>query len=81
MRKFIAWWKKTGLENGFVGIAAFVFLFYIRGQWGFGIGMLLLGAFIGMNYQALKDLTTLDEKIETLVDEKLEEIKRLIGKD
>ena len=75
MKVLKAWFKKTGLQNlGLVGVAL-GFWILLPGVFFGSIGILLLGIFMGLNWQALKDLSDVDEKVV----EMFEDIKDKIG--
>lgn len=71
MKALKLWLKRTGLENFGLLVAAFVFWFILPGMFASSIGFLLLGMCIGLNWQALKNLSDFDEKVM----EKFEEVK------
>ncbi len=77
MKKLKAWLEKTGIENFGLVVAALAIWFFLGWNMFITIGGYLLSAFVALNWQALKDLSTLDEKVE----EKFEDVKEFLKEE
>lgn len=71
MKKAKIWLEKKGLKHVGLVIAAIALWLFLPGFFN-SIGLVLLGIFIGLNWDSLKDLSEVDE----FVEEKLSEAKK-----
>lgn len=67
MKKIKKWLKITALENFGILVVALVLWLFLPSFFN-SISLLLLGFFIGINWQAIKDLSDIDEKIEEKIN-------------
>lgn len=61
------WLSKTGLNNLGVTFAGLFFWWFFPGAFFNYLGFTLIGFSVGLNWQALKDLTNKDEDISEIL--------------
>jgi len=82
MKKAKIWLESKGLKHVGLLVAALIFWVFFPSIFN-AIGLVLTGVFIGLNWEPIMDLTTLDEKIEEKyqdVEEKIKELKEQLEK-
>lgn len=79
MNKIKTWWKKTGITNILTFLIGIALIWLVPGDFVNLIGVAAVFFAIGINWQALKDLTDLDEKFDKKWDAIREEIKEILG--
>jgi chromate transport protein ChrA len=80
MKKAKIWLEEKGLKHIGLVIAAIIFWIFFPGIFN-SVGLILVGIFIGLNWEPIKDLSNVDEKIEEKYNDLKEKYNELTEKN